>query len=171
MRILKKILQLLNEQILIEANASNYYLSVASWCKVTGYEGAAYFFRNHSTEEREHMLKIIQYLNELKIHAEIPLIEKPAQNMKSLEQVCKTALQNEQKVTKSINKIIEITLKEQDHRTSIFLEWFVNEQIEEENLFETIMQKFEVIGRDRLAIHEIDKILDQLKDKKDASSA
>ena len=168
MKISEKIISLLNEQIAIEANASSYYLSVASWCKVTGYEGAACFFRNHSAEEREHMLKIIQYLNELKIHAEIPSIEKPPQKMKSLEQVCKTALQNEQKVTKSINKIIDTAQKENDHRTNVFLEWFVNEQIEEEDLFETIMQKFDVIGRDKLALYEIDKILDQLKNIKDA---
>lgn len=168
MKISNEILQLLNEQIEMEANASNYYLSVASWCKVSGYDGAACFFRNHSAEERDHMLKIIQYLNELKIHAEIPQIAQPPQDMESLEQVCKTSLQNEQNVTKSINKIIESTQKENDHRTSVFLEWFVNEQIEEEDLFETIVQKFDVIGRDKLALHEIDKILDKLKSKKDS---
>lgn len=168
MKISNNILSLLNEQIAMEANASSYYLSVASWCKVTGYDGAACFFRTHSAEEREHMLKIIQYLNELKIHAKIPSIEKPLQNMDSLEQVCKIALQNEQEVTKSINKIIESAQKENDYRTNVFLEWFVNEQIEEEDLFETIMQKFDVIGRDKLALNEIDKILDKLKNKKDA---
>jgi len=163
MKISNNILQLLNEQIAMEANASSYYLSVASWCKVNGYEGAACFFRAHSAEEREHMLKIIQYLNELKIHAAIPQIEQPPQNMESLEQVCKTALQNEQNVTKAIDKIIDTAQTENDHRTDTFLEWFVNEQIEEEDLFETVLQKFDVIGRDKLALHEIDKILDKLK--------
>ena len=168
MKVSNKILQLLHEQIAIEANASNYYLSVASWCRVTGYDGAACFFQNHSAEEREHMLKIIQHLNELKIHVQIPQTEKPPQIMQSLEQVCKNALKNEQNVTKSIYKIIDTAQKENDHRTSVFLEWFVNEQIEEEDLFETIMQKFDVIGRDKLALHEIDKILDSLKNIKDA---
>ena len=89
MKISKKILQLLHEQIGIEANASNYYLYVSSWCKVHGYDGASSFFQNHSTEEREHMLKIIQYLNDLKIDSVIPQIQKPTQKMKTLEQVCK----------------------------------------------------------------------------------
>ena len=151
MKISNDVLSLLNEQIAIEANASSYYLSVSSWCKVTGYDGAACFFRVHSTEEREHMLKIIQYLNELKIHVKLPSVEEPSQDMKSLEQVCKTALENEKNVTKSINKIINTAQKENDHRTNVFLEWFVNEQIEEEDLFETIMQRFDVIGRDKLA--------------------
>ena len=107
------------------------------------------------------MLKIIQYLNDLKIHTVIPSIEKPKQNMKSLEQVFKTSLANEQKVTKSIDKIINTAQNENDHRTSNFLEWFVHEQIEEEDLFESLLQKFDVIGRDKLALHEIDKLLDR----------
>ena len=107
MKISKKILELLHEQIGIEANASNYYLYVSSWCKVHGYDGASSFFQNHSTEEREHMLKIIQYLNDLKIDSVIPQIQKPTQKMKSLEQVCKISLDNERKVSKAIDKIIE----------------------------------------------------------------
>ena len=106
MKISKKILNLLHDQIAMEANASNYYLYISSWCKVNGYDGASAFFQNHSTEERDHMLKIINYLNDLKIPTTIPSIEKPKQNMKSLEQVFKTSLANEQKVTKSIDKII-----------------------------------------------------------------
>ena len=165
MKISKNILQLLHEQIGIEANASNYYLYVSSWCKVNGYDGASSFFQNHSTEERAHMLKIIQYLNDLKIDSVIPQIQKPSQKMKSLEQACKISLDNERKVSQAIDKIINTAQKENDHRTNFFLEWFVHEQIEEEDLFESILQKFDVIGRDKLAIHEIDKILEKLSHK------
>ena len=165
MKISKKILELLHEQIGIEANASNYYLYVSSWCKVSGYDGASSFFKNHSTEEREHMMKVIQYLNDLKIDTIIPQIQKPAQKMKSLEQACKISLENERKVSKAIDRIINTAQNENDHRTNFFLEWFVHEQIEEEDLFESILQKFDVIGRDKLAIHEIDKILEKLSHK------
>jgi len=55
--------------------------------------------------------------------------------------------------------MVEITQKEKDHSTYAFLEWFVNEQVQEETKFETILQKFDLLGRDKLAIHEIDKIL------------
>jgi ferritin len=167
MKISEEISKLLYEQIAMEANASSYYLSVASWCKVNGYDGAACFFREHSAEERQHMLKIIQYLNELRIHAVIPQIDAPSHDIESLEQVCKTALENEKNVTKSIDQIINTAQKENDHRTTIFLEWFVKEQLEEEDLFEMVVQKFDVIGRDKLALHEIDKILDGLKSAKD----
>ena len=72
---------------------------------------------------------------------------------------------NERKVSKAIDKIINAAQNENDHRTNFFLEWFVHEQIEEEDLFESILQKFDVIGRDKLAIHEIDKILEKLSHK------
>ena len=112
MKISKKILQLLHEQIGIEANASNYYLYVSSWCKVNGYDGASSFFQNHSTEEREHMLKIIQYLNDLKIDSVIPQIQKPTQKMKTLEQVCKISLDNER--TKSVLSFLELIEDDDD---------------------------------------------------------
>ena len=110
-------------------------------------------------------MKIIQYLNDLKIDTIIPQIQKPSQKMKSLEQACKISLENERKVSKAIDKIINAAQNENDHRTNFFLEWFVHEQIEEEDLFESILQKFDVIGRDKLAIHEIDKILEKLSHK------
>ena len=55
--------------------------------------------------------------------------------------------------------MVELAQKEKDHSTYAFLEWFVNEQVEEEKKFETLLQKFDLIGRDKLAINEIDKIL------------
>ena len=68
---------------------------------------------------------------------------------------------------KNDHKIINAAQNENDHRTNFFLEWFVHEQIEEEDLFESILQKFDVIGRDKLAIHEIDKILEKEKKTKE----
>ena len=149
----------LNDQITMESFASNYYLSMASWCADTGYEGAATFFYQHGDEERQHMLKIVHYLNGIGVQAVIPQVKQPPKTFNSLESICKTALGNEQAVTRSINKIVELAQKEKDHSTFVFFQWFVNEQIEEEKLFETILQKFVLIGRDKLAINEIDKAL------------
>jgi ferritin len=55
--------------------------------------------------------------------------------------------------------MVEISQKDKDHSTYAFLEWFVNEQVQEETKFETLIQKFELIGRDKIAINEIDKTL------------
>jgi ferritin len=159
MKISKNMQNGLNNQIFLEANASNSYLSMASWCEVIGYEGGASLFYAQSDEERTHMLKIIHYLNNLGISAKIPATKLPVSDFKSLEFILKMALKNEQIVTSAIHKLVEIAQKDKDHSTNVFLEWFVNEQVQEESKFETLIQKFELIGRDKIAINEIDKIL------------
>ncbi len=159
MKISRNLIKSLNSQIAMEASASNYYLSMASWCEITGYEGSASFMYQHADEERLHMLKIIHYLNEAGIPAVIPAVKQPPASPKTLESVFKTALKNEHAVTKSINKMVEMAQKDKDHSTFSFLQWFVNEQIEEEKTFETILQKFDLLGRDKLAIYEIDKTM------------
>jgi len=159
MKISKNMQSALNNQIALEANASNSYLSMACWCEITGYQGGASFFYAQSDEERTHMLKIVHYLNNLGVPAVIPATKLPASNFKSLESILKTALNSEQTVTTAIHKMVEIAQKEKDHSTYAFLEWFVNEQVQEETKFETLIQKFDLIGRDKLAINEIDKIL------------
>jgi len=159
MKISKTMQNALNNQIALEANASNSYLAMASWCEVTGYQGGASFFYAQAEEERTHMLKIVHYMNNLGVAATIPATKIPASNYKSLESILKTALSSEQAVTIAIHKMVEIAQKEKDHSTYAFLEWFVNEQVQEEAKFETLIQKFELIGRDKLAINEIDKIL------------
>jgi ferritin len=105
------------------------------------------------------MLRIVHYLNNFGVAATIPATKIPTSNYKSLESLLKTALSNEQAVTSAIHKMVEIAQKDRDHSTYAFLEWFVNEQVQEETKFETLIQKFELIGRDKLAINEIDKIL------------
>ena len=159
MKISRNLIKALNNQIAMEASASNYYLAMASWCEITGYEGSASFMYQHSDEERLHMLKIIHYLNEAVISAVIQAVKQPPASPKTLESVFKNALKNEQAVTKSINKMVEMAQKDKDHSTFSFLQWFVNEQIEEEKTFETILQKFDLLGRDKLAIYEIDKTM------------
>ena len=149
----------LNDQVTLESSASSSYLAMASWCEVTGYQGAADYFYLQSDEERTHMLKIVHYLNDMGEIANISAIKAPLSSYKSLEILIKIALKNEQAVTKAIHTMVDIAQKEKDHSTYVFLEWFVNEQVQEETKFETILQKFDLIGRDRLAINEIDKIL------------
>ena len=159
MKISSKMKKALNDQVTLEASASNNYLAMASWCEVTGYQGAANYFYAQSDEERTHLLKVVHYLNALGAVATIPAIKSPASSYKSLEGLIKTALKNEQTVTTAIHKMVEIAQKEKDHSTYAFLEWFVNEQVQEETKFETILQKFDLLGRDKLGINEIDKFL------------
>jgi ferritin len=159
MKLSPKMKKALNDQVTLEASASNSYLAMASWCEVTGYQGAANYFYVQSDEERTHMLKIVHYLNSLGTITTIPATRATISSYKSLEVLINTALKNEQAVTKAIHNMVEIAQKEKDHSTYVFLEWFVNEQVQEETKFETILQKFDLLGRDKLGINEIDKFL------------
>jgi len=159
MKLSPKMIKALNDQVTLEASASNSYLAMASWCEVTGYQGAANYFYVQSDEERTHMLKIVHYLNSLGTITTIPATPATISSYKSLEVLINTALKNEQAVTKAIHNMVEIAQKEKDHSTYVFLEWFVNEQVQEETKFETILQKFDLLGRDKLGINEIDKFL------------
>jgi len=98
-------------------------------------------------------------MNRLGTIANISTVKEPPKNLTSLEDIVKASLENEQKVTKSIHEIITLAEKERDRRTFDFMQWFVKEQIEEEDTVDRILQKFDVVGRDKLAINEIDKYM------------
>ena len=113
-------------------------------------EVAAFFFEQ-AVEENTHMLKFVHYLNNAEAEAIIPAIEKPQGKFDSLESTFQAALKSEQTVTILINDLVEIAEKEKDRATYLFLQWFVSEQVEEEILFRSILQKFEIFGREKLA--------------------
>lgn len=163
MRISSKIAKAINDQIAYEASATQAYVAIGSWCERTGYDGSAMFFFEQATEENTHMLKFVHYLNNAGAEAIIPATEKPQGNFDSLESTFQAGLKSEQTVTKLINNLVEFVEREKDRATYSFLQWFVSEQIEEETLFETILQKFEIIGRDKLAIYQIDQSLASIR--------
>lgn len=160
----------LNTQIAMEAYASSYYLSMASWCETTGYDGSAKMLYAQADEERMHMLKIVRYLNDTGTGASISSISAPPASFKGLEEMFKAALANEQSVTRSFGKMAGLAQKDGDHATFAFLQWFVSEQVEEEKLFETILQKFELLGRDKIGIYEVDKFVGTISLPADAAA-
>ena len=163
MRISSKIAKAINDQIAYEASAIQAYIAIASWCERSGYDGSAVFFFEQANEENVHMLKFIHYLNNAGVVAIISGTEKPQGKFDSLESTFQTGLKSEQTVTKLINNLVELAEREKDRATYSFLQWFVNEQIEEETLFETILQKFEIVGRDKLAVYQIDQSLTSIR--------
>ena len=114
---------------------------MASWAETKGLNGTAQFLYKHSDEERMHMLKLVQYINERGGIAEIPALEKPEASFESLNAVFQKLLEHEIMVTGEINKVVEICLNEKDYTTHNFMQWYVAEQIEEEALARTIMDK------------------------------
>jgi ferritin len=165
MRISSKMAKAINDQIAYEASATHAYVAIGSWCERAGYDGSAEFFFEQANEENTHMLKFIHYLNNAGAEAIIPAIEKPQGKFDSLESSFRAGLKSEQTVTKLINNLVELAEREKDRATYSFLQWFVSEQIEEETLFETVLQKFEIVGRDKLAVYKIDQSLASIRSK------
>ncbi len=145
----QKIEEKLNVQIGREAASSQLYLSMASWAEVEGFEGVAEFLYRQSDEERDHMLKLIKFVNERGGKAIVPALEKPPAKFVSMRSVFEDLLAHEREITNAINELVFITLEEKDYTTHRFLQWYVEEQLEEEALAQTILDKLKLIGDDK----------------------
>lgn len=148
---------LLNSQIKIEATASMQYLAMASWADAEGYNGVANFFYAQSEEEREHMLKLVKFVNERGGKVSIPSLEQPAASFDSLVALFQKFLESEIYVTQEINGIIDECLKLKDYNTNNFMQWYVTEQLEEEATARTLLDKLSIIGDNNAGYYIFDR--------------
>ena len=158
----KKIEEALNKQIILESEASYQYLAYANWCDAEGFAGAAKFLYKHSDEERGHMLRLFRYINDKGGKAVVPGTSKPQQEFKTLKGLFETAYEYEKEVSKKINDIAGLCVKESDFTTYTFIQWYINEQLEEENLYRGVLDKFRLIGDEGNNLYLIDAELDRL---------
>jgi ferritin len=107
-------------------------------------------------------LKLIKFVNERGGKAIIPKLEQPPHDFKSLQDIFKSLLEHETGVTQSINEVVDVCLKEKDYTTHNFMQWYVSEQIEEEALARTIMDKVNLIGSDKGGLYLLDRDLQAL---------
>lgn len=154
-----KINSLLNKQIELEASSSHVYLSMASWAEVQGFEGISQFLYKHSDEERMHMLKLMRFVNERGGYAQTPALKAEKSKYKNVTELFEDILKHELLVTAEINNLVDATLKEKDYSTHNFLQWYVTEQIEEERLARTILDKLNLIGNDKSGLYMFDRDL------------
>lgn len=166
-----RIEQALNYQISLEAYSSQLYLSMASWAETKGLNGTAQFLYGHSDEERMHMLKLVKFVNERGGHAVIPKLDMPPKEFDSLRKVFELLLQHEQGITNKINELVHVCLQEKDYTTHNFMQWFVAEQLEEEALARTVMDKIELIGDDKGGLYLFDRDLENLQAQAHAGDA
>jgi ferritin len=150
----------LNNQILKEASSSQFYLAMASWAESHGLGGTASFMYTHSDEERMHMLKLVKFINERGGQAIVPALPQPPKNFDSILHVFESLLEHELGVTESINDIVDLCLKEKDYTTYNFMQWYVSEQMEEEALARTILDKLRMIGADKGGLYLFDRDLE-----------
>lgn len=167
----KRIEAALNDQIEKESSSSQFYLAMASWAENNGLNGTAKFMYQHSDEERFHMLKLIKFVNERGGVALVPAIEQPPTKFDSLVRVFELLLEHEQMVTASINEVVDACLQEKDYSTHNFMQWYVSEQLEEEALARSILDKLHLIGGDKGGLYLFDRDLEQSAAKAKAPGA
>ncbi len=158
----KKMEDALNNQIALEGNASATYLAIASWCEREALNGCAQFFYDQSAEERMHMMKIIHYINDMDGHAIIPAQEKPQAEYESIQDVFKIVYAQEKRVTQAIYNLLSISNEEDDHATTLFLQWYVAEQREEEAQVRGIIDKIKLIGTGPQSLFFIDQEVERI---------
>lgn len=157
-----KIQKELNKQVEMEGQSSQFYLAMASWAENAGLNGSAKFLYKHSDEERLHMLKLVKYINERGGVAVVPALVKPPSKFKSLKSLFQSLLEHEVAVSNMINGLVEVCLKDKDYTTHNFMQWYVAEQIEEEALARTIMDKLNLIGDDKGGLYLFDRDMESM---------
>ena len=166
-RLSKKLQEALNTQMTKEASASQFYLSQAAWASSKGYSGIAHFLFKHANEERNHMMKILEYILERGAKVKVEAIPSPAEDPANIQSCFEQIFEHEVDNTKGIYKLVEMSFDEEDWATWHFMQWFVKEQTEEETLALNLLDKIKISGGATAsgdALYNIDKDLQTKSD-------
>lgn len=166
----KKVSDLINEQIAHEQYAAQYYLAMSAWFQVNDLDGIANYFRVQSKEELTHADKMFDYLANVNAEAiQIKAIPQPPHDFKDAIDIFERALEHEKLVTQSIFNIVKAANEENDYSTVAFLQWFINEQVEEESNASLFLAKMKRVNDNPSALYLFDQELAQrvLEDSSD----
>jgi ferritin len=161
-----KVAKALNEQIELEAYASYLYLAMSAWSDAQGLSGSATFLRRQSAEEQVHMMKLFDYIIEVGGKPVVPAIAKPPESYKDAKVMFERIYEHEQEVTQAIHNLVDLAIAENDHSTHNFLQWYIEEQREEEDLMRTILDRINLIGEGPMTLYYIDKEVETINARK-----
>ncbi|WP_185876673.1 ferritin [Blattabacterium cuenoti] len=158
----------LKDQLNRESESSQLYLSMASWVEKRGFEGVCEFLYDHSNEERTHMLKLMRYINKRGGDSILNKIDLSHEEIKykCLKQLFRKLFEHEKKISHEINNLVELSLGDKDFFTYNFLQWYIEEQVEEETLIKMILDKIELIGEDKGGLYLFDKDIKDIHNNK-----
>lgn len=164
----------LHEQIIQQINmefvSAYLYLGLAAACEALNYRGSAQWMRAQAEEEKGHAMRLFEFL--VQRNAEVKLLDIPAPVVapKKLLDVFKLALEHEQKVTASIDKLYGLAFEQRSFSTAHELSWFLKEQIEEEKSVRDIVRTIEMLGDDPAALLDLDAQLGERKGEEEEES-
>lgn len=146
----------LNKHMNHEFLSAHFYLAMAGYCESIDLPGFASFFRVQREEELFHAMRFFTFINEMEGRVRIEELHSPKNDYESILDVFKTAANHEKGVTKRIYALMDIATDEREHATISFLKWFVDEQVEEEALFNTHIKRLQRIEGDPHAVYTMD---------------
>jgi ferritin len=146
MLISKEMQAKVNEQVGNELLASHQYVAIATYFDGEGLPSLAKHFYAQSVEERDHAMRFIRFLVDADADVKIPAIPAPQPKFKDAAEAVSLALQSEMRVTKQINAIVDLAVKQKDHLSKNMLEWFVSEQREEVSSMDTLLRMVKRAG-------------------------
>lgn len=155
----EKLQNAINTQIQKEFNSAYLYLAMSAYSESKNLRGFASWLKVQYDEETEHAMKLLNYLGERNAQVSLKTIEAPAHEFGTPIEIFEVVLKHEQVITASINKLYETALEEKDYAAQIFLQWYINEQVEEEATASAVLERLKVIGDKGSAILYIDKEL------------
>ena len=157
----QKMQDALNAQINAEYYSSYLYLSTAAYCEHVNFKGFANWFRIQSQEEMVHVMKFFDYVNDRRGRVELKAIDGPATTWDSPLAAFEASAKHEQHVTGLINRLASLAISENDHASHGLLEWFVNEQVEEEATLDQIVAQLKLAEGTAAALLLLDRELAQ----------
>lgn len=157
----ERLIKELNNQIQREFASEYIYIAMEAYCSDQNLDGFANFFHVQAQEERDHAYKLFDYVGRIGGKVELEALEKPQADYASPQEVIEAALNHEKYITKSIHDIFDIALEERDHTTTAFLQWYINEQAEEEESVDKILKKIKLLKGDPAGLLIIDQELAQ----------
>lgn len=149
----------INKQINEEFYSAYLYLAMAADLEKRNLKGAANWMKVQAQEEVTHAMKLFDYLNERGGRVRLFEIKQPPLEWNSVAEIFREANKHEQYITAKINELMNLAIEEKDHATASMLQWFVEEQVEEEANTDEIATKFEMIGEDGRGIFMLDREL------------
>lgn len=152
-----KMEEALNTQVNKEMYSAYLYMSMSAFAESMGYKGIATWFMVQYHEEMVHAMKIYEYIIRVGKRVILNTIELPSSQFDSVRDMFRKALKHEQYITESINNLVDLAISEKDHATKIFLDWFVLEQVEEEESVNDILQKLDLVGENANALYMLNK--------------
>jgi ferritin len=155
----KKLEDAINEQIKNEFFSGYLYLSMAAQAEAMNLPGVAHWFKVQAKEEQEHGMKFYDFINDRDGRVLLKEIDQPETEFKNVLDMFEKTLEHEKLVTSMINNLYEIALKEKDYPAQIMLQWFIDEQVEEEKNASDIIATLKMIGEKGHGLHMLDREL------------